>query len=42
MTRYSQRGAEYVSSILGLIKSNKLDALDGARLGANTRPALDS
>jgi Bax protein len=42
MTRYSQRGAKYVSSILGLIKTNKLDALDGARLGADTRPALDS
>ena len=42
MTRYSQRGADYVSSILGLIKTNKLDQLDGARLGANTRPALDS
>jgi Bax protein len=42
MTRYSQRGAEYVSSILGLIKTNKLDQLDGARLGANARSALDS
>jgi Bax protein len=42
MTRYSQRGAEYVTSILRLITTNKLDQLDGARLGANTRPALDS
>jgi Bax protein len=42
MTRYSQRGAEYVASILGLITMNKLDQLDRARLGANTRPALDS
>ena len=42
MTPYSQRGAEYVASILGLIKTNKLDQLDGVRLGANTRPALDS
>ncbi|CAN0494404.1 unnamed protein product, partial [Laminaria digitata] len=33
MTRYSQRGSEYVSSILGLIRTNKLDALDDARLG---------
>jgi Bax protein len=42
MTRYSQRGAEYVTSILRLITTNKLDQLDGARLGANTRPAFDS
>ena len=42
MTRYSQRGTEYVTSILRLITTNKLDQLDGARLGDNTRPALDS
>ena len=42
MTRYSQRGAEYVTSILRLITTNKLDQLDSARLGTNTRPALDS
>ncbi len=42
MTRYSERGAAYVSSILGLIESNKLNALDGARLGAVSAPAIES
>ena len=42
LTRYSQRGEKYVASILGLIRTNKLDRLDGARLGSDTRPALDS
>lgn len=42
MTRYSERGAAYVTGILDLIESNKLDALDGARLGAVTATAIES
>ena len=42
LTRYSQRGEKYVAALLGLIRTNKLDRLDGAQLGPDTQPALDS
>ena len=36
LTGYSERGEEYVKSIQGLIRFNRLQALDGARLGVST------
>ncbi|NQV79326.1 MAG: glucosaminidase domain-containing protein [Alphaproteobacteria bacterium] len=42
MTRYSQRGARYVGTILGLITSNDLDGLDASRLGAVSHRPIDS
>ena len=36
LTGYSERGEEYVKSIQGLIRFNRLQALDGARLGVAT------
>ena len=36
LTGYSERGEEYVKSIQGLIRFNRLQAFDGARLGVAT------
>lgn len=36
LTRYSERGEKYVETIQGLIRFNRLQALDGARLGVAT------
>ncbi len=42
MTRYSQRGQDYVKSILGLIRTNELHRYDGARLQRPARGTFDS
>ena len=42
LTRYSQRGKDYVRSIRDIIAANRLEALDTAQLGDDVPPEVSS